>query len=77
MKTPKVGLYLRIRRSDGRDAFVEPAWNRNRTLRAAHGVVQGEVEHHPEGCYYVRYLCRRKRVWKSVGISSTISKPPS
>ena len=67
MKTSKVRLYLRIRCSDGRDAFVEPAWNRNRTLRAAYGVVQAQAEHHPEGSYYVRYLCRGKRVWKSVG----------
>lgn len=33
MKTPKVCLYIRIRRIDGADAFVDPAWNRNRTLR--------------------------------------------
>ncbi len=73
MKAPKVRLYLRIRRSDGRDAFVEPAWNRNRTLRAAYGVVQGQPEHHPEGSYYVRYLCRGKRVWKSVGPDAALA----
>ena len=41
--------------------------NCNRTLRAAYGIVQGEAEHHPEGTYYLRYLCQGKRAWKSIG----------
>lgn len=57
MKTPKVRLYIRIRRIDGADAFVDPAWNRNRTLRGGFAVVNGQPEQHSEGIYYLRYKC--------------------
>ncbi len=74
MKTTlKVRLYVRIRRSDGRDAFVEPAWNRNRTLRGGHALVLGQPEHHPESCYYLRYLRNGKRAWESVGTDPEIA----
>jgi hypothetical protein len=39
VKTPKVRLYIRVRRSDGRYAYHDPAWNRNRTLRANYALV--------------------------------------
>lgn len=67
MKTPKVRLYVRIRRADGRDAYADPVWNRNRTLRAGYTLINGQQEHHPEACYYLRYLRSGKRVWQSVG----------
>lgn len=67
MRTPKVRLYILIRRTDGRNAFVDPAWNRNRTLRVGYALVAGEAEHHLEGCYYLRFLRNGKRVWQSVG----------
>ncbi len=67
MKTHKVRLYLRIRRANGKDAFVDPAWNRNRTLRAGYALVAGNPEHHPEGVYYLRFLRNGKRVWQAVG----------
>jgi hypothetical protein len=59
-KAPKVRLYIRIRRrSDGMDAFVDRAWNRNR--------IEGQPEHHPEGVYYLRFLLNGKRVWEVIG----------
>ena len=67
MKTPKVRLYIRIRRSGGSYAYVDPAWNKNRTLRAGYAVVDGGHESHPEGVYYLRFLCGNKRVWQSIG----------
>jgi hypothetical protein len=67
VKTPKVRLYIRIRRSDGTDAFVDPAWNRNRTLREGYALVEGQPEHHLEGIYYLRFLRNGKRVWEAVG----------
>lgn len=67
MKTPRVRLYVRIRRADRRDAYVDPVWNRNRTLRGGYALVDGQPEHHPEACYYLRYGRDGKRVWESVG----------
>ncbi len=67
MKAPKVRLYVRVRHSDGRYSYLDPAWNRNRTLRAGYALVAGQPEHHPEGVYYLRFLQGSKRVWQSVG----------
>jgi integrase/recombinase XerD len=66
-KTPKVRLYMRTRSTEGRDVFLDPAWNRNHTLRAGYALAHGKPEHHPEGIYYLRFLRRGKRVWQSVG----------
>lgn len=63
----KVRLYIRIRRSDGQNAYVNPAWNRNRTLREGYALIGGIAEAHPEANYYLRYLRGKKRVWESVG----------
>src|ERR1019366_2819220 len=67
MKAPKVRLYIRVRQSDGRYSYLDPAWNRNRALRAGYALVAGQPEHHPEGVYYLRFLQGSKRVWQSVG----------
>jgi hypothetical protein len=67
VKTPKVRLYIRIRRSDETVAFVDPAWNRNRTLREGYALIDGQSEHHVEGVYYLRFLRDGKRVWQAVG----------
>jgi hypothetical protein len=47
VRTPKVRLYIRIRSAGGKYTFHDPAWNKNRTLRAAHAVVNGQAVHHP------------------------------
>lgn len=67
MKAPKVRVYIRIRRPDGVDAYADPAWNRNRSLRGGYAVRGGRQEYHPEGIYYLRYARCGKRVWDSVG----------
>ena len=67
MKAPKVRLYIRVRQPDGRYSYLDPAWNRNRTLRAGYALVDGQPEHHPEAVYYLRFLRGDKRVWQSVG----------
>lgn len=68
MKTPTVRLYIRIRRTDGSYAYTDPAWNKNRTLRAGYAMVDGQPEPHPEGVYYLRFLRGSKRVWQSIGM---------
>jgi integrase/recombinase XerD len=68
VKTPKVRIYIRIRRSDGTNAFVDPVWNRNRTLRCQYAMVDGVAQHHVEGSYYLRYKRDGKpRQWTPVG----------
>ncbi len=56
MRKPKVRLYIRVRLPDGRDAFLDPVWNKNRTLRASYALVEGQPEHHSESTYYLRFL---------------------
>ena|ERR1700761_9016735 len=53
-KTPKVRLYLymRTRSTEGRDVFLDPAWNQNHTLRAGYALAHGKPKHHSEGIYY-------------------------
>jgi integrase/recombinase XerD len=67
VRSPKVRLYIRVRRPDGRHAYLDPAWNRNHTLRAGYALVGGQPEAHPEGIYYVRFLRGDKRVWRAIG----------
>lgn len=67
MRSPKVRLYIRVRLSDGRDAFVDPAWNKNHSLKEGYAQISGRIEHHPEGTYYLRFLRDGKRVWHRVG----------
>lgn len=67
MQTPKVRLYIRVRRSDGRHSFLEPARTRNHILRAGYALVGGQPEYHPEAIYYLRYLQGAKRTWQAVG----------
>jgi len=67
MKAPKVRLYIRVRQSAGCYSYLDPVWNRNRTLRAGYALLEGRPEYHPEGIYYLRYLRAGQRVWEAVG----------
>ena len=59
-----VGLYIR---SDGRHSFLEPAWNRNHTLRPGYTLVAGKPTYFAHSVYYLRFLRGGKRVWQAVG----------
>jgi integrase/recombinase XerD len=67
VRTPKVRLYIRVRLPDGRHAYHDPVWNRNRTLREGYAVMDGRPDSHPEGVYYLRFLRGRKRIREAVG----------
>jgi integrase/recombinase XerD len=67
VKVPKVRLYIRVRLPDGHHAYLKPAWNRNRTLRAGYALVGGQPVAHPDGVYYLRFLRGDKRVWQAIG----------
>jgi integrase/recombinase XerD len=73
VKTPKVRLYIRVRQRRGHYAFLQPVWNRNHSLRASYALVAGEAEYHPEGCYYLRFLRKGKRIWQSVGTDADVA----
>jgi hypothetical protein len=63
----KVRLYIRVRLPDGRHSFLDPAWNKNHTLRVGHALVAGKPEPFPGATYYLRFLRNDKRVWQRVG----------
>jgi integrase len=65
---PTVKLFIRIRRADGAQMRVKPAYAKNYTLRPFWAVVNGKEEHHPEGTYVIRFRDRNgRRCWLSVG----------
>jgi hypothetical protein len=43
-------------------SFADPVWNKNRSLRGGYAYVEGQPEYHPEGLYYLRFLCGSKRI---------------
>ncbi len=68
MKSPKVRLYIRVRRPDGTNPFLQPVRNRNGSLRGGFATVNGVAEHHAEATYYLRYkLEGKRRQWVPVG----------
>jgi len=66
VKSPKVRLYIRIRRPDGRTSFLDRVWNRNRTLRQSYALDGDQPKYHPTGCYYLRFRRGGKSVWESI-----------
>ena len=67
MRPPRVRLYIRVRQSDGRYSYHDPAGDRNRTLRANYALVDGKLEHHREEVHYLHFLRGGKRAWQPVG----------
>ena len=67
MKTPKVRLYIRVKRANGTYAFLDPAWNKNHTLRSGCALVEKRPETYQDWTYYLRYMRGSKRVWEAVG----------
>lgn len=73
MRTPKVRLYIRVRLPNGHHAYLDPVWNRNRTLRAGYALVKGQPEYHPEGIYYLRFVRGRKRIRRAIGPDADVA----
>jgi integrase len=55
LRAPKVRLYIRVRFPDGRSFYADPAWNRNRTLRAGYAVVDGSQGVPPTRIHRLRH----------------------
>lgn len=70
MGRSKVVVLIRVRTRDGKHPFVHPVHTVNGRLKPLWGMVDGKAEHHPEGCYYLRYSEGGKRVLESVGTDS-------
>src|SRR5580700_10858495 len=73
VRTLKVVLQIRIRLAAGQYRFVEPAWNKNRTLHEGYALVDGKPECHPEGIYYLRFQRGKKRIREAVGPNADAS----
>jgi integrase/recombinase XerD len=67
MSVAVVRLKIRVRLADGSRPFLNPVFSANGKLKPLFAVVNGNLEHHPEGVYHLRYLKEEKRVWESVG----------
>lgn len=68
MKSPVVRLKIRIRLPDGSRPYLDPVPSGNGKLKPLYALVDGKPEHHPEGCYFLRYAnAEGKRVWERVG----------
>ncbi len=63
----KVRIKIRVRHPDGTYPFLDPIESGNGKLKPLYAIVDGKVEHHPEGVYFLRYLKEGKRIWERVG----------
>lgn len=68
MKKPVVRLKIRVRLPDGSRPFVDPVPSGNGKLKPLYALISGKPQHHPEGCYFLRYAdATGKRLWENVG----------
>jgi len=70
MRQQEVGLYIRIRTTNGKQSYCRPVWLNKRELKDGWAFVAGKPEHRPEGVYHLRYTVNGKRVWEKVGKDS-------
>lgn len=73
MKGPVVRLKIRVRLEDGSYPFLEPVFAANGKIKPLYALVEGAPKHHPEGCYYLRYLRDGKRLWESIGTDAHLA----
>ena len=66
MKAPKVSVYLRVTRRDGRRPYLKPVYA-NRRLKPLYALVKKKPEHFPSGVYYLRYTAKGKPCWEKIG----------
>lgn len=55
MANSKVVLLLRVRLGRGKRVYAAPATAKNGKIKPLAAVIDGNVEHHPEGVYALRY----------------------
>jgi len=63
----RVVLLLRIRLRDGNRCYATPASSRNGKAVPLAALVNGKVEHHPEGVYALRYREQGRIRYRQVG----------
>lgn len=74
MAKTQVSLYLRIRSGSGSWIFARAAIAKNNQIKPLCAVVNGEIERHPEGSYYIRYNRAGKRAWEAVGDDPSLAQ---
>lgn len=67
MANLKVALLIRVRLADGSRPYCKPVYSANGKIKPLHALVSGNAEHHPEGCYALRYLDGRRLKYDSLG----------
>jgi integrase len=67
MADSKVVLLLRIRLNNGKRVYAKPAIAKNGKIKPLAAVIDGKVEHHPEGVYALRYREQGRLVYRQVG----------
>jgi integrase/recombinase XerD len=67
MANSKVVLLLRVRLGDGKRVYAAPAIAKNGKIKPLAAVVDGKVEHHPEGIYALRYRDQGRLMYRQVG----------
>jgi hypothetical protein len=67
----KVRIKIRVRLADGAYPFLNPVFSANGKLKPQYAIVNGNAEHHPEGCYFLRHVnASGKRIWERVMVGA-------
>lgn len=67
MANSKVALLMRVRLKDGKRIYAVPAVTKNGKFKPLDAVIDGRVEHHPEGVYVLRYREDGRLIYRQVG----------
>ncbi|QNI32009.1 site-specific integrase [Alloacidobacterium dinghuense] len=67
MANSKVALLMRVRLRDGKRIYAAPVVTKNGKFKPLNAVIDGKVEHHPEGVYVLRYREDGRLIYRQVG----------
>jgi hypothetical protein len=64
----KVRIKIRVRLADGTCPFLNPVLSPSGKLKPLYAIVNGNPEHNPEACYFLRFADPgSRRIWERVG----------
>jgi len=74
MANSKVALLMRVRLADGKRVYAATAITKNGKIKPLAAVIDGKVEHHPEGVYALRYREHGRVRYKEVGTDVDVAE---